>query len=171
MELKNKVFVDSNIWFSIFWGSVELKKIINRLARDWEVYVSEQVLVEVIRNIKQKLPKELSKVNDFFSTYPVQVVKDPGKLEVKRLVGLADLKDLPLLAGAIRVNCDWFLTGNIKDFKVKAIKHKFKLLVISPSDFVEYFDLLDKKFIRSIKKARKELKEGKVLSHEEVFAD
>lgn len=135
MELKNKVFIDSNVWFSAFWGSKKLEDILNKLTNDWEVYISEQVLIEVIKNIKLKLPVVLTKINDFFSTYPLKVIKDPSEREVKSIVGLADLKDLPILASAVSVECDWLLTGNVKDFKVSEIKDKFGLGVINPSDF------------------------------------
>lgn len=132
---KSKVFIDSNVWFSAIWGSSLIKKLLVKLVRSHAVYVSELVLEEVVRNVKKKLPKELEELKEFIVTYPLKVVKDPGVKEVGNLKGLADWKDLPILAAADKVDCEWLITGNIKDFKVKEIENKLGIKVVTPRKF------------------------------------
>jgi len=53
---------------------------------------------------------------------------------------LADKKDIPTLVAAIEYNCKFFITGNIKDFRVEEIFNKHKLKVLPPADFLKLLE-------------------------------
>lgn len=132
MAKKIKVFVDSNIWFSAFYKSGNASKLLQKLnSKLFEVIISELVLEEIIINIKIKIPNALALVYDFFQQYPVIVLKSPSLENIKPYLGLADKKDVPILTNALNYHCQYFITGNLKDFNIKNIKQDFGLEVIS----------------------------------------
>jgi hypothetical protein len=45
------------------------------------------------------------------------VVSDPAVAEIKALSKAADAKDLPILAAAVRENCVFLMTYNIRHFQ------------------------------------------------------
>ncbi|MEK7091248.1 MAG: putative toxin-antitoxin system toxin component, PIN family [Patescibacteria group bacterium] len=136
-----KVFLDTNIWFSAFYGSDNCRKIIELHAqKKIEVVVSRLVVRELTQNLGSKYPKGLKLVADFFSKFPPEMEDDCFEID-RKLKNLADLKDLPILLSAYSAKVEYFVTGNIKDFAVKNIFDKLKIKVITPKDFVKLFHL------------------------------
>ncbi len=135
---KPRIFIDSNIWFSAFYKEGVCSKLLRYLHEvSWEIVISELVLEEVIRNIKEKLPQAMALIVEYFSTIRPTVVKNPLKGELLVNRGLAPLHDLPILIAAAQYKCAYFITGNLKDFKSDLIKRRFRLQIINPSDFLK----------------------------------
>ena len=133
MKKKTKFFIDSNVWFSAFYKKGVCYKLVKKLiSKNFQVVVSQLVLEEIFKNIGKKFPKTLADVYQFFEQYPIVVVKNPSLKQLKKHKSLADRKDLPILVSAINFECDFFITGNTKDFKIKKIKEKFGLKIITP---------------------------------------
>lgn len=139
MEKGFRVLVDSNVWFSAFYkkDSIPSKLIQQLFERKAEIVISQGVLEEIFRNIKRKLPQALPLIKNFFKLYPVTVVKDPSLSQIKKIKNLAKAHDLPVLSSAINYNCNFFITGNKKDFASKKIKQKFNLVILNPREFLE----------------------------------
>jgi len=121
---KLPIFIDSNVWFSAFYKEGTCSRLLRDLTNlSCEIVISELVLEEIIRNIKQKVPDALSLVIEYLDKIKPTVVKNP--------------KDLPILVSAIDYKCHFFITGNIKDFKMEEIKKKTGLKVLRPSEFIK----------------------------------
>ena len=135
---KIKVFIDSNVWFSAFHSpkSTCSQLIEKLLKKKFEVVVSQQILEEIVRNIRAKLPQILPLVEQFFLNYPTTILKNPAKEEIKKFQILADKKDAFLIASAGLYHCQYFITGNVKDFKILPIKQKYHLMVLKPKVFL-----------------------------------
>lgn len=131
-----KVFLDTNIWFSAFYGSDNCRNIIELHAqKKIEAVVSRLVVRELMQNLGRKYPQGLKLVADFFSKYPPEMVDDCFEVD-RKLKTLADPKDLPILLSAQTAAVEYFVTGNIKDFVVKKIFDKLKIKIVTPKDFV-----------------------------------
>lgn len=138
MAKKIKVFIDSNVWFSAFYKKGLISELLEKLNNEkYEVLISQLVLEEIIVNIKDKLPSILSLVYNFFQEYPVTIVKNSSMDELKNHFDLADKKDLPILTSALNYKCNYFITGNIKDFEVGKIKKKYGLKVLTPRKMLD----------------------------------
>lgn len=138
---KSRVFIDSNIWFSAFYKKGVCSELLRSLHKaSWEIVISELVLEEVIRNIKEKIPHVLALVIEYFNTVKPTVVKNPLKDKVPTYRDLASLHDLPILIAAVEYRCAYFITGNIKDFKSSPIKKKSGLRIVTPSDFLKLLE-------------------------------
>jgi putative PIN family toxin of toxin-antitoxin system len=135
---KTKLFIDSNIWFSVFYKKGTTSKLLEKIfSKNYEVVISELVLEELFRNIKIKAPKALNLAYRFFREYPVTVVKNPVFENLGKYTGMAQKKDLPILTAALDYQCQYLVTGNLKDFSVLKIRRKFNLIVINPREMLE----------------------------------
>lgn len=76
---------------------------------------STQVVTELERNLRAKLPKKLPELRLILSR-SLKVVPDPSLAEMAPCRGQADAKDLPILVAALKYHCSFLLTFNIRDF-------------------------------------------------------
>lgn len=136
-----KVFLDTNVWFSAFYGSDNCGRIVELHAqKKIEAVVSKLVVQELTQNLGNKFPQGLKLVADFFSKFPPEMADDCFEID-RKFKNLADVKDLPILLSAYSAQVEYFVTGNIKDFAVKKIFDKLKIKIIRPKDFVKLFHL------------------------------
>jgi hypothetical protein len=135
--MKNKkIFIDSNVWFSAFYRKGVCSNLIETLHQlNFEIVICELVLEEILKNIKEKIPDALSLVIEYLKIIKPTVVKNPKKEVALKYKNLASLKDIPILISAFEYRCQYFITGNIKDFKVKLIEKKLNLKIIKPAEF------------------------------------
>jgi conserved hypothetical protein TIGR00305 len=135
--MKNKkIFIDSNVWFSAFYKKGVCSNLIETLHQlNFGIVICELVLEEILKNIKQKIPDALPLVIEYLKIIKPTVVKNPKKEVALKYKNLASLKDIPILISAFEYRCQYFITGNIKDFKVKLIEKKLNLKIIKPAEF------------------------------------
>lgn len=96
-----------------------------------QALTSEQVIVEVERNLTVKLPAALPAFR-LIVQRSLRVVPDPTPAELVPLRGLADPHDLPILAAAVREGCGWLVTFNVRHFRPA---HR-DVQVLRPGDLV-----------------------------------
>ncbi len=96
-----------------------------------EAICSRQVVTEVERNLKEKMPGALSTFR-LLVERALRVVKDPAPREMAPHKGLADPKDLPILVAALRERCPWLVTFNTRHYQPG---HP-QVRVIEPAEFV-----------------------------------
>ncbi len=127
--MKSNFFIDSNVWFSVFYSKGNCYKLIKKLLEhNKEIVVSKLVIEETFRNIYKKVPQALPALNNFFCSAPITILENPEKKQLNSNLKLADKKDLPIILSAINYNCDYLVTRNVKDFNLKNIKNKIKIL-------------------------------------------
>ena len=103
-----------------------------------EAFCSIQVIREVERNLRARLPQAL---RAFQVIVPrcLQVVSDPSDEELLKYGGLADEKDLPILVAALLADFRWLITFNTRHF----LPGHPSLAVMRPGEFLaEVRDLL-----------------------------
>jgi predicted nucleic acid-binding protein len=82
-----------------------------------KISVSDQVIVEVERNIAKKIPKILHVTREMIRESNVIIHKDPSKEEVRDHLNWIDHDaDVPILISAIKTNVDYLVTLNTKHF-------------------------------------------------------
>lgn len=135
------VFLDSNVWFSIVYGSSNCEKIIKAYTDEKIIAViSQQVLEESIRNIKEKIPQKLTSFQKLFSSNPPIMVPDPESIDNK-IKDLVDPKDQSIFTSAILAEVGYFVTGNIKDFQVDRLEKLTKIKIVTPKEIVTELNL------------------------------
>jgi len=135
--MKALVFIDSNVWFSAFYKEGVCSKLLKIVeSPKYQANISELVLEEIIRNIQLKIPVTLSYFLDYLKKHKIVVLKNPHFKLLEKYKKLAHFEDLPIIISATESNCNYFITGNVKDFNLSLIKKVSKVKILTPSDFL-----------------------------------
>jgi predicted nucleic acid-binding protein len=138
MEEKIKVFLDSNVLFSIAYSGSERSRayLIYEIQSMGavEVYVSNLVCREAVFNIKIKKPERLILLNELIKKS--KILADVLADIKHELVNSLPQNDRIILATAISNRMDYFITGNSNDFKNLYHKKVGKTLILKPIDFL-----------------------------------
>jgi hypothetical protein len=133
---KPRIFIDADVLFAGAASPNEhsASLVILRMAEITliEAVASQQVITEVERNLEEKMPAAMPAFRMLVSRC-LHVVADPTAAEIEALIKSADAKDLPILAAAVRENCVFRTTYNIRHFQpgVESIT------VLKPGDLVQ----------------------------------
>jgi hypothetical protein len=134
---KPHVFVDADVLFA---GAASgrghgASLVILRMAEITLIaaLTSEQVMTEVERNLRRKIPQALPNFH-YLSSRCLQVVPNPGKSTLAFHSGKADAKDLPILIAAQRESCPWLVTFNIRHYQPGLPD----VTVLRPGDFLSH---------------------------------
>ncbi|MDD3654371.1 MAG: PIN domain-containing protein [Desulfotomaculaceae bacterium] len=100
--------------------------------------ISEDVVREVIRNIKKKLPSSLPHFYTLFKTLPFKIL-DAAEPDIKCAKTLINEKYALILASAITGKVDWLLSLD-KHFLTDPLKEKVNFSIGSPKDFLQQAD-------------------------------
>lgn len=116
---KPRVFIDADVLFAGSASSSEhgASLTILRMAEITliEAIASRQVIVESERNLAKKLPAALPPFR-YLVERCLTVVDDPSRAELVQYEGIANASDLPLLVAAIREECPWLTTFNVRHY-------------------------------------------------------
>lgn len=134
---KPRVFLDSNIWFSAFYGSVNCEKLLKaHIDHKITAVISTRVLEEIVRNIKEKIPKLIPVFNLFISSYPPEIFANPKSIP-KKILKYVESEDQPIFAAAINAGVKFFVTGNIGDFQTEKLEKLTQIKILTPAQAVK----------------------------------
>lgn len=115
-----RVFIDADVLFSGAASPSEhgASLTVLRLAEITliDAITSQQVIVEAERNLAAKLPTTIPAYRLLVDRC-LTVVEDPLPNELAPFRGLADPKDLPILAAAVLNECPWLVTFNTRHYQ------------------------------------------------------
>jgi hypothetical protein len=80
-----------------------------------DAVASQQMITEVERNLGSYLPAQLPALRLILARC-LRIVPDPTIPECAAVQGLADPKDISILAAAVREICPWLVTFNLRHF-------------------------------------------------------
>jgi len=133
---KPRIFIDSD---ALFAGSASPNEhsaslVLLRMAEITliEAFASEQVFTEVERNLREKISAALPAFH-LLTQRCLKIVADPTLDEISALSGLADPADAPILAAALRENCPYITTYNIRHYQLGVPQVK----ALRPGDLVQ----------------------------------
>ena len=137
---KPRVFLDSNVIFSGLYSPHGAPgTILDRFIRgDISVVVSQPVLEEVIRTIKEKLPEALPALKRLLVSVPPEVVAGSKLVEVERWAGRLSLADAAILAAAVAAQPDYFVTGDNHFLENPGIGEDTGLHIVTPAQLLKF---------------------------------
>jgi len=134
---KPSVFIDTNVWFSAFYGSDSCSKIIkNHIDGKFYGIISQDVLNELVKNITNKVPQAIKPLKKLLGAKPPKIIKNPQKIDVQ-IKKNVDKKDCRIFQSAINSKSEYFITGNLKDFRIKKLEKIYKIKILSPKQFLK----------------------------------
>jgi predicted nucleic acid-binding protein len=130
-----KIFFDSDVMIAGSGSSSGASHFLLQLAEAGiiEGIISKQVVLECRRNIKNKLPEALP-IFDKIISRSVSIRNHPSLQTISDLKGQAHPKDISILASAIEVQAQFFLTFNIKHYNPSP---QTRLEIIKPGELLE----------------------------------
>ncbi len=140
-DITLEVFIDTNVWFSAFYGSKTCQKVVGgHLAGKINAVISQKVLKELVKNLQKKIPRAIPNFQRTFINVPPKIVPDPLEIN-KNLKSLVELKDQKIFCSAYSAKVDYFVTGNIRHFQVKKLEKLTGIKILTPKQAVDLFRL------------------------------
>ena len=96
-----------------------------------EACAPQQVVTEVQRNLQAKLPQARPAMQMIVSRC-LQVLPDATVADIAPYEGLTHEKDLPILVAALKADCPWLVTSNVRHFKPGHLG----VAVVTPGEFL-----------------------------------
>jgi putative PIN family toxin of toxin-antitoxin system len=142
-KLKPRVFLDTNVIFS---GLNSSRRAPGTILKHFvegriSVVVSQQVLEELIRTIKEKLPKALPALKRFLINAPPEIGADPSLEAIQCWAKEINPADAVILAAAIIAKPNYFITGDNHFLENQNIIEKSGLNIVSPAQFLKLVEL------------------------------
>lgn len=98
--------------------------------------ISRQVLEELVRTFRTKLPDKLEALQRFLTGLLPEVQQDPPHEHVERWQALIGQTDAPILAAAVQAQPDYLVTGD-KRFMAPQVAQESGLRILSPRQLLE----------------------------------
>jgi len=139
---KLRVFLDSNVIFSGLYSPRGAPgAILEHFIRgNISVVISQQVLEEVIRTLKEKLPEALPALKRLLVSSPPEIGAAPTMEEVKRRAKKLHLADAAILAAAVAAQPDYFITGDKHVIGNPDIAEESGLHIVTPAQFLRFLE-------------------------------
>jgi len=133
-----KVFLDSNILFSICWSGKEVSRswLFFELQRQGhiELFISRLVHDETSFNLQTKRPESLILFNQLVAE--LTLLQDNFGLTAHPQVMRLPLNDRVIFISALAHGMEFFITGNCRDFSGLYGKRVGAMLTLKPVDFL-----------------------------------
>jgi predicted nucleic acid-binding protein len=140
MPKKYKLFIDSSALLSGLNSPTGAAGIILSawVAGDFFIYISDQVIEEVQRNIQTKFPLLRERFLSFLLTRP-KIIKEPNLEEIRKAYQLIRSDDAPILAAAIKAKPDFLITWDIKHFLKREVILNVSFIICTPKEFIQKY--------------------------------
>jgi putative PIN family toxin of toxin-antitoxin system len=113
-----RVFVDTSVVFSALYSANGFARDLVLLVADKQLVlvVSSDVLTEVERNLRAKIPERMELWNRLLSMIAFEIVADPPLEQVRLCEAYVVQKDAPIVAAAIIAKVDYLVTYDRKHY-------------------------------------------------------
>lgn len=143
---RRKIFVDSDVAISsLLSSSGAAYFLLNKT--HLEFCISNISIKEIKRGV-DKLDLDNEKFQNLLKKKLKTIKLKEDKIGIERIKitfkdYVFDENDAHIVAGAIKSKAKLILTYNIKDFRVEELAKNFKIIVITPANFLQYLRSLD----------------------------
>ena len=133
----SRLFFDANVIIagSMSRGGASRALMMLAEAGMFHMVVSRQILDEVERNLRNKLPQALPVMTDLLGHIRPDIVDDPPAPAFERWLTHIEAKDAPIVEAAVRAEVNYLVTLNSRDFtsQVAALSG---LIIVSPGEMI-----------------------------------
>jgi putative PIN family toxin of toxin-antitoxin system len=134
----NLVFIDTNVWFSAFYGSQNAEKLLKaHVGGEIKAVISQKVLTELITNVRNKIPEVYKPLEKFLRSSPPTILSDSRKIS-KDVSKSVDINDQIIFQTAVDSKISIFITGNLKHFRRDSLEKSFPVKIFTPSEAIQY---------------------------------
>ena len=140
---KLRVFLDINVIFSGLYSGRGAPGIIleHFIEGRINLVVSPQVLEELIRTLKVKIPEALPALKRLLVNAPPEIVADPSPKAIQRWAKELHWADAAILAAAIAAKPDYFVSGDNHFLENRPVMEKSRLNIVAPAQFLKLMEM------------------------------
>ena len=134
-----RVFVDSDVIISSLISTSGAARFLLFGKRKLSLFISnisKEELETVATNLKINQQKLKNLIKTKFKV--VRLGKKPETLKQKYKEYTTDPNDAHIVVGAVKSKANFLISYNIRHFKIDKIKQDFKILVLTPANFLQY---------------------------------
>jgi len=132
-----RIMLDTNILISMFlFPSKTMNKLKFCLCMHHEILLCSYVVEEMKDVISRKFKSYENKSEEFFQTFPFDLVYTPESFNKDDYPEVRDIFDLPILVSAILENADILISGD-KDLTTIEIERPE---ILTPTEFLDRYD-------------------------------
>lgn len=133
-----RVFVDANVLIAGTDSQSGASNAVLKLAEVglFQLVVCTQVLDEVERNLRKKLPRALPNFAAQMARLRLEVLPDPTPEQIKPWEAIIEAQDAAILCAAVASGVDRLLTLNTRDF-TPDVAEQSGLTIQTPAGFIE----------------------------------
>jgi len=133
-----RVFLDSNVIFSGLYSAEGAPGIILQHFMEGRltIVISQQVLDEAVRTIREKLPEGLPALRRLLMSLPPEIREGPAPEETARWAKVIHPDDAGILAAAVAAQPDYLITGDTHFFENPNIAGESGLHIVTPAQFL-----------------------------------
>lgn len=141
MTQKTRLFLDSSVWLAGLGSPLGAAGWILFLAESGEIEIitSEQILVEVRRNIEVKKIRHGARLDTILSHRNPLILPRFKETELLRWVFLVPPKDCHVLAGAFKSKADALISLDKDHILLPKVRASFQVPIMSPGEFLAAF--------------------------------
>lgn len=134
-----KIFIDSNVLVSASISPIGSARdlILASLRNEFKIVISDLVLEETKRNLAKKVPEALPALQIFLEILNPDVIS-PNKSLVLEVAKIVEMKDAPIVAGAISAKADYLVSFDRKHLlqHKQKIETHFKVKIVTPDELL-----------------------------------
>lgn len=135
-----KVFIDSSVLIAAAISPTGSARdlITSSLKNKFKIIISDLVLEETVRNLANKAPKALPAFQLFLEALNPEVVS-PAKSLAMKASKVVELKDAPIVAGAVAAKVDYLVSFDRKHLlqQKQKIEESLKIKVVTPDELIK----------------------------------
>lgn len=141
-ERRPRIFLDSNVIFSGLYSAEGAPGVIleRYIQGELRLVISPQVLEEVVRTVKEKLPAALLALSRLLMSIPPEICPDPSRQEVIRWAEVMPIADAAILSAAVAAQPDCLVTGDKHFLENPGISERTGLNIVTPAQFLEWLE-------------------------------
>ena len=131
-----RILLDTNVMISaiLFPNSVPAETV-DIILLNHSLVICSYTVEEIAEVVERKFKHRQKAFNLFLNSLPFELIKTPLNIEPTNYPGIRDIKDLQILASAIKYKVDILITGD-KDFAEIELE---RLEIVTPRQFLEKY--------------------------------
>ena len=134
-----KIMVDTNIIFSFLRSEdSKIAAIIRYILRNHHLLLTDYIIDELKEKVREKMPEKEDVLMTFLNHLNIEILPHGFEVDEFADLYLRDIKDVPILATAIKNEADALLTGD-HDFLHMKGKSKLPVMILSVDEFIWIF--------------------------------
>lgn len=137
-----RVFFDANVLFSAVYSPRGLPSRVLRASQSgiYSPLVSREVVGELVRNVRRKVPELLQRMAEVLAELPLEVIDNPPFTQLEPWLQRGAMEDAHVIAAAILSGAPYLCTGD-RRFIRRIADHDVSIEIISPARLAEMIRL------------------------------